>query len=343
LASKHCCWADQQHALWRAPKAFQTNANADASAQGGSTANNETLERICVPMNTLQSMTSSGEPGRRQSPTGEWQFQGADGYWYDDQALAAAATPPATTRRSSFPPVRAMEPFSIATIIGSVLVVIGTLLPWATQTLGPISANRSAFQLGAHESITWVGPTLVLLAVVTAFIGLRGLRGAPLPRYLSILAVVLGVAMVVEIIIGYPKSPQGLSNLESFTVGIGFWVCLIGGIVVFVGALVMLIQSEDQPALSQATSAAVPNDLRNQPTPEVALPQKPSRAVVALGTKQEVHHDLTSWSKMQRRHLAQQLDGDQISYLWLKDELVTDPEDDERLDALFEKVCDDGE
>jgi hypothetical protein len=38
-------------------------------------------------------MAGSDGPQRRQAPTGEWQYQGADGYWYDESESAAEALP----------------------------------------------------------------------------------------------------------------------------------------------------------------------------------------------------------------------------------------------------------
>lgn len=130
-------------------------------------------------------------------------------------------------------------------ILGSILVGVATLLPWATESIGAVSISHNAFELGNHRSVTYVGPVVVVLAVIGVLIAVARLTGGSVPRRVQTSAVVLGVAMVLVIALSYPARPSGLSSslagvLVSFAVGFGFWLCLVGALVVFFGGLVML-------------------------------------------------------------------------------------------------------
>lgn len=202
---------------------------------------------------------------RRQAPTGEWQYQGDNGSWYDEPEAGAA--PPAGAP-TPVPPVEYVEPRSSATpvgalmtILGSVVVGVATLLPWATESIGFVSISRNAFQLGDHESVTYVGPVLVVLAAVGVIIGTTRLAGVLLPRGMQASLVVLGVAIVLVIAFSYPTRPSGLSSsiagvLVSFAVGFGFWLCLVGGAIIVLGGVVMLSKPNPEPPAgsSQARS-----------------------------------------------------------------------------------------
>ena len=181
-------------------------------------------------------MTESS-PRRRQAPTGEWQYLGADGYWYDDLAMTSSpspATKSASTKSTSTIPVGAWM-----AVVGSVAAAIGTLLPWGSASLGFVSVNRNAFQLGTRESVTWTGPVVIILAVVGAMIGIARLTNSSMPRGLQTSALVLGIAMALVVGVSYPTAPSGLSSEVIWSVGFGFWLCVIGAAVVIGGGIVM--------------------------------------------------------------------------------------------------------
>ncbi len=190
-------------------------------------------------------MNDGGSPRRRQAPTGEWQCEGAHEYCYDE--LSAAQVPEPTPAGTQTDSKSSVPVGAWMTIIGSLVVGIGALLPWATESIGGVTVNRNAFQLGDHQSVTWVGPILIVFAVIGILIA--GVRNSSpiIPQGMQRSAVVLGLVTIVVIFFNLPTAPSGLSPLVTFTVGFGVWLCAIGGALVFVGGIV-LRSKHDPPA-----------------------------------------------------------------------------------------------
>ena len=102
---------------------------------------------------------------RRQAPTGEWQYQGDDGYWYDEapaaprqKALwemdpdlyASNEVPPPPGPQSSTLPVGAWF-----AMLAGILMVVGAFLPWeSVQIFSGGGVSRNGFQLGKDLSFS---------------------------------------------------------------------------------------------------------------------------------------------------------------------------------------------
>lgn len=198
-------------------------------------------------------MSAPEPPRRRQAPTGEWQYLGADGYWYEESPGGAHAPRHAQTPTpisSSVPtPAQAAPSHDASTssvpaggwlaIVGSFLVGLGTVLPWVSASALIVTVNRNAFQLGANESLTAVGPVLVILAVVGVAIGVARLTRSSVPRGMQTSAVVLGFAMLLLVVLNYPIRPSGLGSAVIWSVTYGFWICAIGAAVVIVAGFTL--------------------------------------------------------------------------------------------------------
>jgi hypothetical protein len=199
----------------------------------------------------LIAVSGPGGARRRQSPTGEWQYQGADGYWYDEPETTSA--PNTSSGPSQIP---APNPASLTSaipvgawmaIIGSVLAGAGTLLSWGSLSIGAIGVDRNAFQLGSGKSVTWVGPIIIILAVIGLLIGIARLINATMPLGLQTSALVLGVCLAIVVGVNYPTEPAGVPSSVAgvsvvWSVGVGFWLSLIGAVIIFGGGVVMRVR-----------------------------------------------------------------------------------------------------
>jgi Protein of unknown function (DUF2510) len=232
-------------------------------------------------------MTRSGPLRRRQSPTGEWQYQGADGYWYDEEPVARGAHAASTSRSARTSPSSSIPAGAWLVILGGALTAVGTLLPWVTAGVGTATLNRNAFQLGSGHSVTWTGPVIISLAIIAVLIGNTRLVDTAMPIGVQTSVLVLGIVLAICCALSYPVAPAVLKagtsagGLNSYwSIGFGFWLCLTGSLIVADGGWVMRLRAK-----ADAKLLAVPNhdDLdvepENEPIGRHARRESPERAL----------------------------------------------------------------
>jgi hypothetical protein len=130
-------------------------------------------------------------------------------------------------------------------IVGGGLMAIGVILPWITATaaLG-ISISRDGFQLGNDDALTFDGPVLLLLGIVTIVIGVSRLTNTAPPRFLQRSSIVTGIVAAAVLINRYSGIHDLVNQVNSSSsalasIGYGFWVCSAGALAAFVGGLVL--------------------------------------------------------------------------------------------------------
>ena len=112
----------------------------------------------------------------------------------------------------------------IGTGIAAIVIIVGSVLPWATVSLGDLS--ESVGGMDGDGAIT-----LVLGLLLGAFAVYAYLRGAPRGLAWAAAVVAAIVAVVAIIDIADVSSLSGdLGDLADVSVGFGLWLVLIGGI-----------------------------------------------------------------------------------------------------------------
>ncbi len=129
-------------------------------------------------------------------------------------------------------------------LMGGLLIAGGTLLPWYTVTSGLATVNQNGFQLGTNRSLSWAGPALLLLGIVTVVIGVVRLAGGRMPSTIQRSPVVTGLVGGAVLLFSYPvptETTQRLANagLVSTSVGYGYWICAVGCGVAVVGGVIL--------------------------------------------------------------------------------------------------------
>jgi hypothetical protein len=130
-------------------------------------------------------------------------------------------------------------PGATMTLLGGVLIVLGSFLPWLTATaplVGTISRNGME---GGDGIIT------LILGVVTILIGVTELTATSLPTLLQRSPIVTGAITVIVAVINYLNVQQRIedvreeSELIAASVGAGIWTLVVGAVSAIVGGVLV--------------------------------------------------------------------------------------------------------
>lgn len=138
-------------------------------------------------------------------------------------------------------------------LLGGVLIVAGSLLPWMQASVLGANVDRNGMQLGAHMGFSVAGLVTLFLGLVTGLIGLSGVAGFVMPRYIQRSAIITGVVAggVVLLNLGamqhYVQTVRAASTLASANLGYGLWLLLLGCALAVIGGLVLRANRETVP------------------------------------------------------------------------------------------------
>jgi hypothetical protein len=130
-------------------------------------------------------------------------------------------------------------PGATMTLLGGVLIVLGSFLPWLTATvplIGTISRNGME---GGDGIIT------LILGVVTILIGVTQLTATNLPTLLQRSPIVTGAITAIVAVINYLNVQQRIegvrqeSELIAASVGAGIWTLVVGAVLAIVGGVLI--------------------------------------------------------------------------------------------------------
>jgi hypothetical protein len=147
----------------------------------------------------------------------------------------APSPPPAPSGLMRNPVV----PGATMTLIGGVLIVLGSFLPWLTATaplVGTISRNGME---GGDGVIT------LILGVVTILIGVTQLTATNLPTLLQRSPIVTGAITGIVAVSNYLNVQQRIedvreeSELIAASVGAGIWTLVVGAVLAVVGGVLV--------------------------------------------------------------------------------------------------------
>ena len=191
----------------------------------------------------------------RQNPSGAWEWLSDNGGWLPQPmapllgAAKSNGSVPLSVRNDSVPlsaPNDTTPAGAWLTIAGGILLTVGTLLPWGTATAPLVgSISRNAFQLGNDNSLTFDGPVLLFLGIITVVIGITRLTGTAMPRFLQRSSIVTGIVAALVIADDYSGLHDWAKQLNSSRVttiaaiGYGFWICSAAALLCIVGGLVL--------------------------------------------------------------------------------------------------------
>jgi hypothetical protein len=125
----------------------------------------------------------------------------------------------------------------------SLLVGIGSLLPWLTVNDGISTINRNGFQLGQGEGFSVDGLVALLLGIIVGLIGVTAIARASLPSWIRRSPIVVGLGITVAGansltgIVPYIRHLRTQFPGISASVGYGVILVIAGGVVAVLSGL----------------------------------------------------------------------------------------------------------
>lgn len=140
---------------------------------------------------------------------------------------------------------------ALTVLVGGLLVIVGSFLPWITATSGFGSVSVSGMDHGGDGIFTLV------LGVIAALIGMAQLIKAQLPGIIRGSPAIIGVSLGVITFFDHSdirnriaRAAVSSSGALSSTVGQGIWSLYLGAVLIFIGGISLLGQKkkvEEQP------------------------------------------------------------------------------------------------
>lgn len=191
-------------------------------------------------------------------PMGPGWWLASDGKWYPPGPLITAAPHIGTTSDHE----RRQSTGASFTLFGGILMVGGALLPWVTIRIGASVVNRNAMQLGPNFTVTFVGPLLLVVGVLTALVGMARLASRSTPVLVNGSTIISGLIAGIFVALNYPIFPSNLSNLVRVTggsagVAYGYWVCAAGCAFSVLGGILVGTKQENRSALNVILVGAI--------------------------------------------------------------------------------------
>jgi hypothetical protein len=138
-------------------------------------------------------------------------------------------------------------------LIGGVLMVAGSLLPWTHAQIFAAIVDRNGMQLGANTSFSVAGLVTLLLGIVTCLIGLSTIVRFEMPPFVQRSPIITGIvaASVVLLNIGamqhYVQTVRAASTATVASLGFGLWLLFLGCALAIIGGLVLRTTRQASP------------------------------------------------------------------------------------------------
>jgi amino acid transporter len=133
---------------------------------------------------------------------------------------------------------------------GGVIVAAGSLMPWVSTATILGSINRSAWQLGSGLSDDGTGPLLLILGLLIASVGWAMLGGRARRYGSKRTAIVIEVILLLLLILIFKPlidfANQGGTKFTVGSIGIGYWISVVGTFVALVGSIKFPKVSSDE-------------------------------------------------------------------------------------------------
>jgi hypothetical protein len=131
-------------------------------------------------------------------------------------------------------------------LIGAVVLIVATFLPWLRSTLFTPSANGWDLGLPILWNITNPGdqPRIGLILLIVGIIALAGAfvpkGGRGVAAAMGVLGVVIGGLYLIQVIrlFGQPPISAGAGDTLGHAIGFAPWIALAGGVLLLVGSLI---------------------------------------------------------------------------------------------------------
>jgi RNA polymerase subunit RPABC4/transcription elongation factor Spt4 len=125
-------------------------------------------------------------------------------------------------------------------LVGGILIVAGSLLPWLQVHLPLTTVSRNGMQLGNNYGFSVDGLVTLVLGLITCLIGLSMLLRFQMPPFVQRSSIVTGVVVGALVLLNIPGLQNYVKSVGAgASIGYGLWVVLTGCALAIVGGLVL--------------------------------------------------------------------------------------------------------
>jgi hypothetical protein len=138
---------------------------------------------------------------------------------------------------------------ALVAIAGAVMLGVGCLLPWATITTGFGSASLNGIE---GDGVIVLG-----IALVIGIAGVAALdRVGKVPSIVIFTGASIALVVLASDYLGVAeKLEEASSSVARASVGVGLYLCMAGGLVAIVGAVILMRNAENAPATGGGPAA----------------------------------------------------------------------------------------
>ncbi len=130
-------------------------------------------------------------------------------------------------------------------IIGALLMIIGVFLSWVDFDLYIVSESASGWELFTDDDFDFVDYSYAPLVALVC--GILSLVVTLVPTILGNLGRILGLVAFILAIVSVAVSLLFYTDFDAvlgFSVGIGMWVCIAGGIITIIGGILDMVSGK---------------------------------------------------------------------------------------------------
>jgi hypothetical protein len=159
---------------------------------------------------------------------------------------------------------------AFVTLLGGIVLAVSGFLPWFSGHVVGIAISRNGMQLGNDEGFSIDGLLMLLFGLEVIVIGVCRAASVPLPRWLQQSPAIVGIVAAIVAVLEIPGIENLVnsvrqSSLASASIGFGLFVAIFGGVVAFVGGLMLRPATSDGSAGTAGIDYSKIHEERNLP------------------------------------------------------------------------------
>ena len=140
----------------------------------------------------------------------------------------------------------------IIALVGAIFMIVGVFLTWLSLTVPILGTSTwSGMEVFNDSDLDFkfvplvsliAGIIAILLMILPTFMNTE--KFEKLNNILGIVTLILSVVVIICGIMFYTQSSNGISLTDLYSIGIGFWLVIIGAVITLIGGLMPIVKNK---------------------------------------------------------------------------------------------------